>query len=145
MKRIIIIVLVLFVILLDACVYSESGIYYTEPIPGDPPSFSVTTNLDTIPEPSVADSLEVIYDAEIANGEFYQVEAYILDELVFNSDTTDGSFLIYTTDVEVPGVDTLSIYFFYSTNSNSLADIFDLEYNYTQLDYAINFEEGMLP
>jgi len=90
----------------------------------------------------VVDSLEVVYGVEIENGEFYQVEAYVLDSRVYFSDTTNGSFWINHSFVEEPGVDTLRIYFLYSTNSNSLSNNIGLEYNSIKLDYAIFFEKG---
>lgn len=128
--------------LICSCTYSDSGIFFVTPVPGDPPEIWVTTNLDSIPNPTVVDSLEVIYDVEIINGDFYQLEAYFLNELVFNSDSTNGSFWIDSTFVQSPEVDTLSLYFFFSTNSNSLANIVGLEYDYVSLDFPINYEQG---
>ena len=142
MRNLIIVILTGAVALINSCAYSESGIYYVDPLPDDPPIISVITNLDTIIDPIVVDSLEVVYGVEIENGEFYQVEAYVLDSRVYFSDTTNGSFWINHSFVEEPGVDTLRIYFLYSSNSNSLADNIGLEYNSIKLDYAIFFEEG---
>ena len=142
MRNLIIVILTCAVALIYSCTYSESGIYYVDPIPGDPPIISAVTNLDTIIDPIVVDSLEVVYEVEIENGEFYQVEAYVLDSRVYFSDTTNGSFWINNSVVEEPGVDTLRIFFLHSTNSNSLADVIGLEYSSIQLDYAILFEKG---
>ena len=128
--------------MIHACTYSESDLYLADPVPGEPPVFTAITNLDTIDTPVVTDSLEVIYEVEIENGNFYQIEAYLLDQVLYNSDTTNGAFWLTPHLVEQPGIDTLFIYFFYSTNSNSLADRFELEYNVTELRYPINFEEG---
>lgn len=131
--------------MISACTYSESGIYYVDPVPGDPPLITVTTNLDTIPDPTVVDSLEVRYDVLLENGEFYQVEAYMQQELLFFSDTISGSFWISHDFVDETVTDSLFLYFFYSTNSNSLADIVDLEWNMKTLGYAINFDAGGMP
>jgi len=144
-KKITIIILTGIVVLIGACVYSESGTHYVDPVPGEPPSFQVSTNLDTIPDPKVPDSLEVFYDADIENGEFYQVESYAFDELVYMSDSTEGSFWISYDSLYRTGMDTLSLFFFYSTNSNSLADIIHAEYNYLELVYPILYGEEEEP
>ena len=129
-------------LLAHACTYSESDSFYVDPVPGDPPEIWISTNLDTLMNPTVADSLEVVYDVEIKNSDFYQLEAYVTDLFVFNSDSTNESFWLDSTMVTEPGVDTLYLYFFFSTNSNSLADIVDLEYDLVSLKYPINFEMG---
>ena len=145
MKKITILILAGLVALMSACVYTESGTYYVDPVPGEPPSFQASTNLDTIPDPIVIDSLEVFYDVEIENGEFYQVEAYSFDEIVYLSDTIHGSFWIIHDSLYRTGIDTLSLFFFYSTNSNSLADIVGAEYNVLELEYPILYGEEEEP
>ena len=145
MKKITTIILAGIVVLIGACVYSESGTHHVDPVPGEPPSFQVSTNLDTIPDPKVPDSLEVFYDADIENGEFYQVESYAFDELVYMSDSTEGSFWISYDSLYRTGMDTLSLFFFYSTNSNSLADIIHAEYNFLELEYPILYGEEEEP
>ena len=142
MKNLFFLILAGIVAIINACTYSESGFYFVDPVPGEPPVISVTTNLDTINNPTVIDSLEVVYDVEIENGKFYQVEAYVVNQMVYNSDTTSGSFWLTQDLVQQPGIDTLFIFFFYSTNSNSLADIVELEFNVIELDYPIIYEEG---
>ncbi len=140
-KRLII-VWVGFTLLISACIYSESGIYNVDPVPGDPPVIAVTTNLDTVVDPVVTDSLEVTYEVLIENGEFYVVEAFIANQQIYLADTTSGSFQIYSHLVYQPGTDTLYLNFYYSTNSNSLADIFNLEANVVDLKYPVSFLEG---
>ncbi len=142
MKTLFIPVLGSILALLFACTYSESDIFHVDPVPGDPPEIWVTTNLDTVDDPTVSDSLEIVYDVDIVNGKFYQIEAYVMNSMVFNSDTTHGSFWITPSFVIEPGMDTLAMYFFFSTNSNSLADIVDLEFNFITLKYPIYYEEG---
>ncbi len=133
------------IVLINACTYSDSDIFFVEPIPGDPPLITVGTNLDTIYDPRVTDSLEVIYNVVIENGEFYQAEAYLNEDLLYNSDTIRGSFWIIGDTLRESVDDSLFIYFFYSTNSNSLADIVHLEWNMEKLGYAISFDTGGLP
>ena len=145
MKRIYTFLGAAIVALTNACTYSDSDIFLVEPIPGDPPVFSAGTNLDTIYDPTVIDSLEVIYNVEIENGELYQAEAYLGEDLLYYSDTIRGSFWIIRDTLNESVEDSLFIYFFYSTNSNSLADIVNLEWNMEKLAYAISFETGGLP
>lgn len=145
MKKITIFILAGIVAVIGACVYSESGIHYVDPVPGEPPTFQTSTNLDTIPNAIVLDSLEVFYDAEIENGEFYQIEAYSFDEIVYLSDSTHGSFWISYDSLYRTGMDTLFLFFFYSTNSNSLADIVGAEYNVLELEYPILYGEEEVP
>jgi hypothetical protein len=133
------------VLLASACVYTESGIYEVDPVPGEPPVISVTTNLDTLMDPVVTDTLEIAYEVLIENGEFYLAEAYIVNQQVYYADTTKGSFLLYRNMVYEPTTDTLYFNFYYSTNSNSLADIFNLEAHVIKLKYPITFQEGGVP
>lgn len=122
-----------------SCFYNESDVYFAEPEPGDPPVFSVSVNLDTITDPEVIDSLEVSYSAEIENGEFYLMQAYTISKLFFESDSLQNSFLIYPGDVSYPGTDTLFMIYYYSTNSNSLADKVKVEANNVLKKYGIIF------
>jgi hypothetical protein len=124
---------------LPACFYSDSEVYYVEPIPGDPPLLSVSTNLDTLYNPPVNDSLEVIYQLEIAGGEFYYVYAEVAGSPVYESNSTHGSFWIKPSLADTSGVDTLYMEFYYSTNSNSLADKAGYEALIEYLKFAIDF------
>jgi hypothetical protein len=124
---------------LPACFYSDSLIYEVEPVPGDPPILSVSTNLDTLHNPPVNDSLEVIYQVEIAGGEFYYVYAEVASSPVFESNSTHGSFWINPDMADYLGVDTLLMEFYYSTNSNSLADKVGYEALIEYLKFAIDF------
>jgi hypothetical protein len=126
-------------ILCHSCFYTETDIYFVDVVPGDPPVFSVSTNLDTIVDPVVSDSLEVIYEAEIENGEFYLVQSYLSDGFIFQSDSLQDAFWIHLEDEASPGLDTLYLYFYYSTNSNSLADLVKAEANIVQRKYPITF------
>jgi len=127
---------------LPACFYSDSEVYYVEPIPGDPPLLSVSTNLDTLYNPPVNDSLEVIYQVEIAGGELYYVYAEVASSPVFESNSTHGSFWINPGMADYLGVDTLLMEFYYSTNSNSFSDRIGYEAQVDTLKYAINFSPG---
>jgi hypothetical protein len=126
-------------LLCGSCFYNESDVYVAEPEPGDPPVFSVFVNLDTITVPEVTDSLEVNYSAEIENGEFYLMQAYLLTDIIFESDSLENSFRLYAGDVPIPGTDTLYLIYYYSTNTNSLADIVKVEANIVRKKYGIIF------
>ncbi len=110
-----------------------------EPIPGDPPLFSVSTNLDTLSNPTVNDSLEVIYDVEISGGELYYLYADVGNTTIFESDSTSGSFWIFPILADSSGIDSLYMEFYYSSNSNSLADKTGYEALVEYLSFAIDF------
>lgn len=131
--------------ILGSCFYHESDIYFVDPVPGEPPDFSVTTSLDTLQNPEINDSMEVRYDVLINNGEFYLMEAYLAGNWLFNSDSIQDAFWLQHDDVNFPGVDTLVMVFYYSTNTNSLADIINLEANVVRRDYGIQFNEAAVP
>jgi len=139
MKKLVPVILAGIFLLYRSCFYAESDVYFVDVVPGDPPIFSVSVNLDTIVEPEVNDSLEVFYGAEIEKGEFYLAQAFVSKSVVFESDSVANSFWLFPGDVPYPGVDTLYIIFYYSTNTNSLADIVRLEANIVQRKYALQF------
>jgi hypothetical protein len=124
---------------LPACFYSDSEMYYVEPIPGDPPVRLVSTNLDTLYNPQVNDSLEVIYQVEVSGGEFYYVYADVASSTVFESDSTYGSFWITPDMADSSAVDTLYMEFYYSSNTNSMADKLRYEALLDYLKIAIDF------
>jgi hypothetical protein len=124
------------------CLYSDDEVYYVEPEADDPPIISVTTNLDTITNPTVVDSLLVLYDIDIQNGDLYFVEAAVANQVVYESDTTQGSFWLYDDHVQLPGIETLYIDIYYSSNTNSLADVVGFEALQINLEYEIDFTWG---
>jgi len=172
-----------------ACVYSDSGIYTVEPVPGEKAIDSVTTNLDTMTGPTVTDSLalDIKYRMMVQGGEPYYVDCWlynlpvyelrffydhediliVLSDTVFTveSDTTihvvesdtvlmfmkdtlsasytlEGQFPLQPT-LPVPAGDHLmQMFFYYSANTNSLADILRIEADVTELEYTITFETG---
>ena len=127
---------------LQSCFYTDSELYEVEPVPGDPPLISINTNLDTLYNPPVNDSLEVIYQVEISGGELFYVYADIMNTTIFESDSTYGSFWIYPLLADSTGVDTLFMEFYYSTNSNSLADKLGYEALVEYLSFGIDFNLG---
>lgn len=145
MRNLLIILLTGALLTLVSCFYNESEVYFVDPVPGDPPSFSVTTSLDTLIDPEINDSLEVGYDVLIDNGDFYLMEAYLAGNWLYNSDSIRDAFWLQHNDAPFPGVDTLILIFYYSTNSNSLADVIKLEANVVQKKYGIRFNEGTEP
>jgi len=124
---------------LHACIYSDSELYEVEPVPGDPPLISINTNLDTLYNPPVNDSLEVIYQVEISGGELYYVYAEVTSTTIFESDSTFGSFWIDPLLADSSGVDTLHMGFYYSSNSNSLAGNLGYDALVEYQNFAIDF------
>ena len=124
---------------LPACVFTDSEMYNVEPVPSDPPVRSVSTNLDTLHNPQVNDSLEVIYQVEVSGGEFYYFFADVASLTVYESDSTYGSFWITPDMADSSGVDTLYMEFYYSSNSNSMADKLGYEALLDNLNIAIDF------
>ena len=116
--------------------------YFVDPVPGDPPLVSLSTNLDTLDTPAVSDSLEVHYLTEVSNGDFYYMYAYIAGSTIYESDSTRGTFWVTPFMADSSGIDTLYMDFYYSTNTNSLADQFGYEAVVESLAYAINFSIG---
>lgn len=139
-KRIFITGIITLIALIHGCMYSDYGHYYVEPLADDPPIIVASTNLDTIYNPEVEDSLEVIYDIDIQNGELYYLDALVMERWVYDSDTTHGSFWLYPDDVQMPGIDTLIIDIGYSSNTNTLGDVLGIEAREIQLKYAIDFK-----
>ena len=127
---------------LPACFYDDSDMYFVEPVPGDPPLISLSTSLDTLVNPTVSDSLEVAYLVEVSNGEFYYMYAYLAGSTVYESDSTQGTFWITSFMADSSGIDSLYMDFYFSTNSNSLADQLGYEAVVESLSYAIDFSMG---
>jgi hypothetical protein len=143
-NNITILMAVLLFTLIPACFYSDPDLYEVEPEPGDPPVISVTTNLDTLNNPPINDSLQVIYHVEIEGGELYYVYAVIASTQVFESDSIYGSFWINHSLAAETGVDTLYMDFYYSSNSNSLADAVGYEARNQPLKIAVDFNMGVI-
>lgn len=141
--RKIILVLVSFATLslLNSCFFTDEEFYRVEPVADDPPEVSVLSNLDTLNNPKVNDSLLVNYEVAVVNGEFYLMEAQVSGEIVHSSDSTYGSFWIYPSQSEETGLDTLYMDFYHSSNSNTLADRTGWEARITNRKYAIDFSE----
>jgi hypothetical protein len=136
-------VVALLLSMLPACFYSDSEMYKVNPVPGDPPIVSITTSLDTLTSsPPVNDSLEVIYEVEIEGGEFYYMYAVIANNLAYESESIYGSFWVKPSMADKPGVDTLYLDFYYSSNTNSLADIVKYESLMQTLAFALDFNRA---
>ena len=127
------------VCLINACSYSDDGLYRVDPVHDDPPLVWASTNLDSMENPVITDSLEVEYDISIQNGELYVLDVAVGNKSFYQSDSTNGSFWIYAYDSELPGIDTLRMNFYYSSNTNSLADKLGIEARDLGLKYAIDF------
>jgi hypothetical protein len=137
-----------------SCIYSDTDSYIVIPEPGQPASLWVTSNLDTLPDPVVTDSLMVTYEAGIENGELYYVEAVIEDIriydrlLEYNPDTVPGIYFLadsFWVRGSLPldeGTCTLNLNFYFSSNTNSLGDLLGLEYDAYQRPYILTLEGG---
>lgn len=128
--------------LLAGCLYTDPDMYYVDPVAGDPPQVSVSTSLDTLFVPPVNDSLRVEYQVEISGGELYYVYAELAQSMVYESDSYQGSFLIIPEMADSEGIDTLHLNFYYSSNTNSLADKLGYEALVKNLDFALYFNIG---
>ena len=78
----------------------------------------------------------------VEGGEFYYVYADVVNTLIFESDSSYGSFWIDSVLADSSGVDTLYMEFYYSSNTNSLADKVNYEARTEILKYAIDFNLG---
>ena len=107
----------------------------------DPPIVSVLSNLDTLINPRVNDSLLVSYEVAVENGEFYLMEAMVSEGIVHSSDTAYGSFWVYPSQSDETDLDTLFMEFYHSSNTNTLADRTGWEARITMRKYAIDFSE----
>jgi hypothetical protein len=145
MKKCLLVFVALILILsVHSCIFTDQEIYYFEPLAGDPPLLSIASNLDTLSAPTVIDSLEINYQVSVENGAFYYVYAEVNELTVYESDSTEGSFWLHSSDAEPEGSDILFFELYYSTNSNSLADILEYEALDTLISYAINFNPEVL-
>ena len=133
------ILLATIMLLLPSCFFTDSELYQVEPVPGDPPVISVVTNLDTLVNPAVNDSLEVIYDVDIEGGDLYYVNVVIAGTQIFDSDSIHGSFWVTHSMSVVTGLDTLHMDFYYSSNSNTIADIVGYEALIKHLKFELDF------
>ncbi len=155
MKRITGCILILTaVLLLAGCTYSNSEVYYVTPIPGDSATVVVSTNLDTLDEIVISDSLLFKYRAEIVGGELYFITASISSLTLYqfipdyNSDTINGpyvvtdSFWIWSNLAPDTAVYSLLFSTYYSSNTNSLGDKIGLEAKTLNLDFDLLLEGG---
>ena len=132
--------LMLAMILAASCTYMDSGIYEVEPIAGDSTLITVTTSLDTFDQVILTDSVLISWEATVEKGELYYVEAILSSEIQvyelttdYDRDTVPDPFVIrdsFWMDLTVPlasDIYYLEMTWYYSTNSNSLADYYRLE------------------
>jgi len=134
------------------CSYSDPDIYYVEPIPGDSARLVVNTNLDSIDNAEVIDSLLFKYRAEIEGGELYAAQGKVEDQPLYiyyanyDPDTLSGPYILSDSfwimqDLQAgPGISKLQFSIYYSSNTNSLADAVGLEAHVLNLEYTITLE-----
>jgi len=150
MNKIPVFLLILGLVLAASCSYTNSEIYYVEPIAGDSTLISVTTSLDTVSEIIITDSLLVSWEATVERGEFYHIEALLSNYLIYemtpdyNPDTVIGSFVIrdsFWISVDLPlvfAIHPLDMYFYTSSNTNSLGDYYKVEARTLLKEFQIN-------
>ncbi|MCP4313764.1 MAG: hypothetical protein GY790_21125 [Bacteroidetes bacterium] len=140
----------LLTMVMGACSYSDTEIYYVEPVPNDSALMVLTTSLDTVGEAIITDSLLFTYRAVIEGGKLYFTEAsidnFILHqhETDYDPDTITGPFVLSDSfwirrDMPVlPGINSMLFTLYYSSNTNSLADILGVEANIFEEEYIID-------
>ena len=102
-----------FILLMAACTYNDSEDYIVDPLPGEPATISVSFNLDTIEYPDLSADQEVIYEAELWNGELYYVECLLENLLVYDSITAGESDTVFD--------------YFYLTDTFAIAPAIELD------------------
>lgn len=144
----------LFTLAATGCSYSDPDIYFADPIPGDSAIVVVSTNLDTMDRVVITDSLLFKYRAEITGGELYLTQARLEDQTLYlyvtdyDSDTIIGSYVLSDSfwimqDLNLgTGINTLQFSIYYSSNTNSLADMMGVEASTLDLEYPIVLEGG---
>lgn len=146
--------ILLVTLLTPGCIYSDSKIYYATPVPDDSARVVVITNLDDIDTVLIIDSLMFKYEVEIEGGELYFLESSIRNILLYqylpdyNPDTVTGpyiladSFLIPGEVVADTGISSMLFSLYYSSNTNSLADMVHIEADLLNLDFDLMMEGG---
>ena len=139
---------------LAACSYSSSEIYYASPVPGDTATVVLSTNLDNIDTAVVSDSLLFKYRAEIEYGELYFTSASIGSTTLYqhatdyDPDTLMGpfvlrdSFWIWSDQATDTGLYSLLFTVYYSSNTNSLGDVLNIEADILKLEFDLLVEGG---
>jgi len=120
-------VLILF---LNGCMYQSTDYYYNTVVPGEEPTLTFTTSLDTLSS-AVNDSFLIAFTANVDYGRILQVDFYYMDTaLVYRSDTTTDTFWLNPFIGDTAYSDSLEVNVYYSTNTGSLADVLGGEYYY---------------
>lgn len=154
MKGAIVSIIISAAMLLAGCTYSNPDIYYVTPQAGDSASVVLSTNLDSLDPIIVSDSLLFKYSAEIEGGELYFLEASVSNITVYqrytdyDPDTIPGpfvfsdSFWIYSAMAPDTAVYPMLFSTYYSSNTNSLADVLGVEANILDLEFKLLMEGG---
>lgn len=149
-----VLIIALLTLAVAGCSYTDSDIYYAEPIPGDSARVKVITNLDTIDNAEIIDSLLFKYSAEIEGGELYATQAKVDGQSLYlyysnyDPDTLTGPYILSDSfwimqDLQAsPRINTLDFSIYYSSNTNSLADVIGVEAHVLELEYTITLEGG---
>lgn len=139
-------------LLLAGCSYTNSDIYYVTPLADDSASVAVITNLDSLDPIIVSDSLLFKYSVQIEGGELYLQEASISSLTLYqhytnyDPDTIVGpfvftdSFWIYSAIAPDTALYPMLFSIYYSSNTNSLADVLGVEADILDLEFKLLLE-----
>jgi hypothetical protein len=142
--------ILIFLLVLASCSYSDPEMYYAEPVPGDSTSVVLTTSLDTVEDAVVIDSLLFSFRAEVEGGKLYFTEASMgnislyQNDANYDPDTLTESYVLADSFwlsrlIPVPqGENSMFLTLYYSSNTNSLADKVGLEAFTIEEEYIIN-------
>lgn len=144
----------LFTLTIYGCSYSDPGVYYVEPVPGDSVTVVMSSSLDTVDVAEISDSLLFTFRAEIEGGMFYAAKASVENQFIYeyyanyDPDTISGPYVLSDSfwimqDHDVgAGISSMLFEIYHSANTNSLADIVRVEAGIFELEYDILLEGG---
>ncbi len=139
-------------LLLAGCTYSNPDTYFVTPQADDSASVAVSTNLDSLDPIIVSDSLLFKYSVQIEGGELYLQEASVSNLTLYqhytdyDPDTIPGpyvfsdSFWIYSAIAPDTALYPMLFSIYYSSNTNSLADVLSVEANILNLEFKLLLE-----
>lgn len=125
-------------VLTTSCFYVESEIYPTDIVSDYNPTITFSSNIDTINDLSVTDSLLFRYTVAIDTGTLYFSDLYLGNLQLMRSDTTSDSIWILPDYVAENGDYDLTLVSYFKSFSGSLADIMNAEFLSADTSWSIN-------
>ncbi len=132
------IVFIFLIILTASCFYTETDRYPTDIISEYNPKITFSSNIDTIKDITVTDSLLFSYKVAIDTGSLYFSDVYLGNLHLVRSDTTSDSLWIYPGYVNNNGDYELTLVSYFKSYSESLADIMNAEFLAADTSWSIN-------